>query len=78
MRIILWILLAFFVFRFIFNFLLPIIRVSRQMKRNVRDFQQQTRQQQEASGNPFSSSSQNTTAPPKEKTGDYIDFEEIK
>jgi hypothetical protein len=78
MRIILWILLAFFVFRFIFNFLLPIIRVSRQMKRNVRDFQQQTRQQQKASSNPFSSSSENTTAPPKEKTGDYIDFEEIK
>lgn len=81
LRVILWILLGYFLFRFVFNFLVPVFRAARQMRRQVKDFQQhmndaQTRQQQfqqNAAG-----PGQRTTTPATEKAGDYIDFEEIK
>lgn len=76
----LWILLAYFLYRFVFNFLIPIFRVSRQMKRQVRDFQQnmyQAQQQQQAQ-QPGASAQPKNTSMPSEKAGDYIDFEEIK
>ena len=69
----------YFLYRFIFNFILPIYRVSKQMKGQMREFQsrmnpdaqgyQQAAQQQSAQ--------QNTSAKPTTE-GEYIDFEEIK
>jgi hypothetical protein len=82
LRVILWILVGYFVYRFVFNFLLPIFRVSRQMKRQVREFQshmQQAQQQQyQANGQQQAAPHQQRPAHPTEKAGDYIDFEEIK
>ena len=84
---ILWALLAYFLYRFIVGFLIPVFRVTRQMKKQVRDFQQQANQQftgqqeyhQQSTYNSnaatSTSSAQNKTAPKKD---DYIDFEEIK
>ncbi len=80
LRVILWILVGYFVYRFVFNFLVPIFRVSRQMKRQVREFQNhmQGQQQQYQGHSQQQASAQQHPAPPKEKAGDYIDFEEIK
>lgn len=78
--VILWTILAYVLYKFIFRFLLPLFMVSRQMKKQVRQFrdhmeqqQQQHFQQQEAG----SASKPNSDAS-KERAGDYIDFEEVK
>lgn len=81
--VILWILLGYFVYRFVFNFLLPIFRVSRQMRRQVRDFQNhmqsaQNQQQQYQQNTSTARDQQRSSSTSKEKAGDYIDFEEIK
>jgi hypothetical protein len=59
-------------FRLIFDVIIPIARVSGQMKKKMREFQdtvnQQSRPQETFTPNPDS----------KKKTGDYIDFEEVK
>ncbi|WP_315819522.1 DUF4834 family protein [Paraflavitalea speifideaquila] len=83
LRVILWILLGYFVYRFVFSFLLPIFKVSRQMRRQVKDFQNhmQQAQNEQFRQQPYQQSAtaqQQSTTPPKEKSGDYIDFEEIK
>ncbi|MGZ5254733.1 MAG: hypothetical protein ACXWV4_10330, partial [Flavitalea sp.] len=66
----------YFLYRFIFNFIIPIYRVSKKMKGQMRDFQSQMNQ----NGQGFQPN------PPRQepvqskpaKEGDYIDFEEIK
>jgi hypothetical protein len=69
-RIILFIILAYLGYQFVFKFLLPVIRATRHVKDQVRDYQSRMESQQE-----------NNYQPPKEegkKAGDYIDYEEIK
>ena len=81
LRVILWLLVGYFVYRFVFGFLVPIFRVSRQMKRQVREFQshmQQAQQQQYQGHSQQQASAQQRPAPTQKKAGDYIDFEEIK
>lgn len=74
-RILLFALLAYFLYKFVFGFLIPVIRVSSRMKRQVREFQRQANSQFENSQK--DNISQKPTPPPQ-KAGDYIDFEEIK
>jgi hypothetical protein len=74
-RILLFALLAYFLYKFVFGFLVPVIRVSSRMKRQVREFQRQANSQFENSQKDNISQKQ---TPPQEKAGDYIDFEEIK
>lgn len=79
-------LLLYFLYRFIVGFLIPVFRVTRQMKRQVRDFQQQANQQfsgqqhfdQQSNYNAHSSSTHASQSKPAPKKDDYIDFEEIK
>jgi hypothetical protein len=81
-RILLYILLAYFLYKFVFNFLVPIVKMSWRVRRQVKDFQRQYQQQQdpleqnESSTNRQSSASNGATAKPK--SGEYIDFEEVK
>ena len=58
LRVILWILLGYFLYKFVFGFLVPVFRVSRQMKRQVRDFQQhmQDAQNQQYKQQPYQQS----------------------
>jgi len=79
LQYLLWGLLIYFVYRFVFNFLVPVVRASRQIKRQVRDFQSRMQEQNQQSQGPEhtpnnNSSAQRTTA----SKGDYIDFEEVK
>lgn len=74
-RILLFALLAYFLYKFVFGFLVPVIRVSSRMKRQVREFQRQANSQFENSQKDNNSQKQ---TPQQEKAGDYIDFEEIK
>lgn len=77
-RIILWALLAYFIYKFVFNFLVPVFKVSRQMKRQVKAFRDNVQQQQEQFSHQQNNTPPPTATPPKQKAGDYIDFEEMK
>ncbi|MET0242590.1 MAG: DUF4834 family protein [Flavitalea sp.] len=41
-QILLWAFVAYLLYNFIFKFVIPLVRVTRQVKRQVRDFKQQT------------------------------------
>ncbi len=82
-RIFLYILLAYFLYKFVFNFLVPIIKMSWRVRSQVKEFQRQHQQQQDPlqqqqpDSTRASSSAGNPTAT-KPKSGEYIDFEEVK
>ena len=80
LRLILWIFLAYMIYVFIFRFLVPVIRVSSQMKKNIRNFQQQMQNQEELNQNQKAGfgTNNNGSEAPVQKGGEYIDFEEVK
>ena len=73
LRYIIWIFVIYALYRLIFHFIIPVVRVSGQMKKKMREFQENVQQPYRKPEQPVQSS-QNT----KQKTGDYIDFEELK
>jgi hypothetical protein len=80
-RILLWLLLAYFIYKFVFDFLAPLLKMVWRMRRQVKEFQRQQQQdplQQNGATNRQASSNTNNDTAPKSKTGDYIDFEEVK
>lgn len=77
-RVILLTLLIWFLYNFIFRFVIPVYRTTRDMKQKFREMhdrmQDNVSQQQD-----FSKTSGSAPKPsPKATTEDYIDFEEIK
>jgi hypothetical protein len=81
-RVLLYIFLAIFIYKFVFNFLVPVIKMSWRVRSQIKDFQRQHQQQDPlqqntAASNNGQSSANNATAS-KPKAGDYIDFEEVK
>jgi len=69
-RIILIIIMLYIGYKFVFHFLLPIIRVSKQMKDQVREFQSRMPQDHDRE--------RTATTSERKKEGDYIDYEEVK
>jgi cytochrome oxidase assembly protein ShyY1 len=74
LKVLLWILLAWFAYKFIVNLVLPVWRVSRRMRKQMRDFQQMAQQQQKPP--PAEQTPKKPASTPK--AGEYIDFEEVK
>jgi len=74
-RIIIWVIVAYCTYKIVFDFLIPLFRVSRRMKKQVREFQRR------ANGE-FQDHQHDNIAgkqpPASQKEGEYIDFEEIK
>lgn len=76
-RFIFLLLICYFLYKLIFNFIIPVSRATKQVKRTMQQMhdaqQQQFRQQQQAQ-------QQNVQdhRPPSTAKEDYIDFEEIK
>jgi hypothetical protein len=74
-RIIIWAIVAYCLYKVVFDFLIPLFRVTRRMKRQVHEFQRH------ANGEFQDNQKDNITTPenpPAQKAGEYIDFEEIK
>ena len=80
LRAILWIFLVYMMYIFLFRFLIPVFRASRQMRNNIKNFQNQMQNQEELNQtqNPGFGTNNNGKEAPKPKAGDYIDFEEVK
>jgi membrane protein insertase Oxa1/YidC/SpoIIIJ len=72
-KMILWALFFYIMFRFVTRFLLPVIKVTRTASAKMREMQAQMEQMQQKANNPAPSPKQ-----PKVQEGDYIDYEEIK
>ena len=68
-----WAITIYLLVRFIFNFVIPVYRATRQMKSQMRDFQSKM-QGDEQTQPDFNKDPEKS----KVKKGDYIDFEEIK
>lgn len=85
-KYIVWAIIIYCLVRFIFNFLIPVIRAARQMKGQMKDFQDRMGSQQYQENVNEQGFQQNTAqqsnhakrTTPQPKAGDYIDFEEVK
>jgi len=64
--------LAYMAYQLIFNFVLPIYRTTKRMRRGFRDMQDHMNGQASAQPN------QQASKREEKKVGDYIDFEEVK
>lgn len=73
LRYIIWFFVIYALFRLIFDFIIPVVRVSGQMKKKMREFQNNMNQQQPQSEAPPERANNR-----QQKNGDYIDFEELK
>ena len=75
LRYIIWIFVIYALYRLIFDVIIPVARVSGQMKKKMREFQDTMQQETPP---PVQESFKKTTTDTKKKSGDYIDFEEVK
>ena len=74
LRYIILMLVIYGLYRLIFNFIIPVIRVSNKMRKQVREFQNNMH-----NPNNDAEPAQQPASKTKQKTkGDYIDFEEVK
>lgn len=73
LRVFLIALLVYFLYRFVFNFLIPVSRATREMKNKMTEFQNRMQQQQG-----YAPTSEPVKENTKKKSDDYIDFEEVK
>lgn len=71
-RFLLYVLLAWFLYQFIFKLVIPVYRASRKIKHGFREMQEKMNEQYRQQNPP------QPEEKPKAKTGDYIDFEEVK
>ena len=77
LKYIFWSVVIYFLVRFVVNFLIPVVRAGRQMRAQVREFQEKMNQDASFQGN-GAAPQEPQQQERKEKVGDYIDFEEIK
>ena len=80
LRIFFWIIACYFLYKFIFGFVIPVIMATRNVRSKMKDMRQHMG---EFEGDNSSSNMPNETFTKKEANtssakGDYIDFEEIK
>ena len=68
----------YLLYKFIFEFIIPVYNTTRQVKRKMSEMQQQMQQNQQAPANDPYIKTQATEAPKKPAHEDYIDYEEIK
>jgi hypothetical protein len=73
-RILIWIIVLYGLYRLIFNFIIPVLRVSHRMRQQVKDYNNHMQNQQQQQTQYSSETEKKSGA----KTGDYIDFEEVK
>ncbi len=74
-------LLGFFLYilyRFVFEFLLPVYKTTQKIKKGFRDIQEQANQNVKNQQQATSTTSSDSSPKNKEMLGEYIDFEEVK
>lgn len=78
MKYVLYAILAYILYQFIFKLIIPVYITSRKIKKGFREMhsrmEEQIRQQQQA----YAPQQPQPETEPKQKAGDYIEFEEVK
>jgi hypothetical protein len=76
LRVLLYVFLIYLVYRFVFNFLVPLFKTAQKLRNGFHEMNDRMNaasgQQQNAQQAPVNNETR------KEKVGEYIDFEEIK
>jgi len=67
--------LAYMLYRLIFNFILPIYRTTRKVRKGFRDMQEKMNQQPDSS---YADNRGDDKKPNLNNVGEYIDFEDVK
>lgn len=80
LSLLLYIFLAYMLYRLVFGFIIPIVRTTRQVKKSFRHMQEQMNAHQGAANPSRNYSQQKATANATAKGDDedYIEFEEVK
>jgi Sec-independent protein translocase protein TatA len=69
----------YILYKFIFDFIIPVYKTTKQVKQKMSDMQQQMQQNQAAQqGNPYQNRQKAEETPKRAASEDYIDYEEIK
>lgn len=68
--------LAYLLYNIIFKFVIPVYRATKQVKKGFKDMQDRMQQQTGKQNTYSNATTKNSTS--TVKTGDYIDFEEVK
>lgn len=77
-KYIIWAIILYLLIRFVFNFLIPVIRASMQMRQQMKAFQDKMNQQNQFTNEESRQYNGSPKQQNKSKTSDYIDFEEVK
>jgi len=75
-RVLLYLFLIYLAYQFIFNFLVPVYRTTQKIKNGFR--QMNAHNDSKTGEAPSSSQQAQSSNHPKQKVGEYIDFEEVK
>ncbi|RYY89316.1 MAG: hypothetical protein EOO15_06570 [Chitinophagaceae bacterium] len=73
-----WLILGYLAFRFIFGFVVPMIRTTRQVRRSFREMNQKMNERFGGTQPSDDDAQKVPPSGPAPRKGDYIDFEEIK
>jgi len=76
MKIILWGIVIYFIYRFVFNVVMPVSKATSQMKDKIREMQDAQMRQQQQNNEPVHQQQPQESS--TNKAGEYIDFEEVK
>jgi hypothetical protein len=77
MRFILYALLIWFLYKLIFDFIIPVYKTTRQVKKKFSEMHDRM-QEQQMNQQSFNQQPHQQKSPTKSPGGDYIDFEEVK
>ena len=70
--------LFYVLFKLVVNFIIPVYRTTKQVKKSFRDMQERMQEQQQQHSAPYQQQSHSSDTKKREPLGDYIDFEEVK
>jgi Sec-independent protein translocase protein TatA len=68
----------YFLYKLIFDFIIPLAKTTKQVKKQFSSMQQQMQMQEKQTQFNATQQQTNTNPKPTQKKDDYIDFEEIK
>jgi Sec-independent protein translocase protein TatA len=77
LRILLYVFLAYLLYKIVFGFIIPVYKTTRQVKKGFREMHKRMSEQMNAQQN-YSTQAAPQPSSQNEKKEDYIDFEEIK
>ena len=77
-KIILWAFLIYIIYRFVFEFLIPVYKATQKIKKGFRDMQEKANGNVNHQQQNTSATNNDTNESKKETLGEYIDFEDVK